>query len=100
MPRNDRAIKAYLRDWLKGTRAALGLTQEQMAERLGIVTRSYSDLERGQCGLSAATLLFLLRQLSDQQILRLVYGFPEQAGADEQAEQPTASDTSKPEDAA
>ena len=58
-----------------GTFSALrrqnALTQEEMAERLHISCRAYSDLERGKYCVSAATLLFMLSMLStaEQQTL-------------------------------
>ena len=56
---------------LLALRTGLGLTQEEMAERLRITARAYSDLERGKYCVSAATLLFMLSMLStaEQQTL-------------------------------
>ena len=56
---------------LRMLRERMGQTQEEMAERLRITARAYSDLERGKYCASAATLLFLLAMLSaeDQQML-------------------------------
>ena len=56
---------------LLALRTRLGLTQEEMAERLRITARAYSDLERGKYCVSAATLLFMLSMLStaEQQTL-------------------------------
>lgn len=41
-------------------RLALGLTQEQMARKLSMSVRTYSDLERGNACCSAVSLLLYL----------------------------------------
>ena len=56
------AMKHYLRCELLKARHRLGLTQEQMAARLWMSTRSYTALEGGQACFGLATfLLFLFR---------------------------------------
>ncbi len=40
-------------------RIALGMTQEEMAERIDRVPKYYADIERGSCGMSIETLLAL-----------------------------------------
>ena len=35
----------------------LGMTQEEMAERIGRVPKYYADIERGSCGMSVETLM-------------------------------------------
>lgn len=50
-------LKSYFRDELKNKRQELKLSQEEMAERLNISTRSYSDLEHGANFCSAITLI-------------------------------------------
>lgn len=67
--------KTYLIPMLKPWRTARGLTQENMAEKLRMSSRSYAALERGESGLSATTLLFFLALLSDEELLRVVRGF-------------------------
>lgn len=71
--------KAYLHYYVKQTRKQLGLTQEEMAARLSMSTRSYSDIERGKSGFSATTLLIFLSLLQDdKEILDIVHGFAKQ----------------------
>ena len=45
-----------------------GLTQEEMAEKLRITGRAYSDLERGIYCFSAVALVFLLLMLEEGEI--------------------------------
>lgn len=60
-------IKAYLRTSILRTRAALGITQEEMAHRLLLSTRAYAKLEAGGacCSLTTA-LIFLSRCCPDR----------------------------------
>lgn len=69
------STKRYLIPMLKPWRKARGLTQENMAEKLRMSSRSYAALERGESGLSATTLLFFLAELSDEELLQVVRGF-------------------------
>lgn len=46
-PADDSAQRAHLGRRLKGTREYLGLSQQQVAERTGIVRSAVSDIERG-----------------------------------------------------
>ena len=48
---------------VRARRRLLGLTQEEMAERIGGVPKYYADIERGNCGMSVETLLALSRTL-------------------------------------
>lgn len=54
------------------------LTQEDMAERLSITPRSYSDLERGKCGCSAPTAIRFLLLLGDEDAVHLLHSIYEQ----------------------
>ena len=48
------------------TRAKLGLTQEQMAEKLVMCSRSFMDIDHGKHGCSALTLsLYLIYYCED-----------------------------------
>jgi transcriptional regulator with XRE-family HTH domain len=47
-----RALRANLRR----QRSALGLSQEEVAERLGIATRHYQKIESGELNVTLATL--------------------------------------------
>ena len=50
-----RSLKA-LAAAMKGRRKGLGLTQEDVADRLGLVTRQYQKLESGQVNVTLRTL--------------------------------------------
>lgn len=66
-------IKAYLRTSILRTRAALGITQEEMAHRLLLSTRAYAKLEAGgACCSLATTLIFLSRCCPDRCQLRCI----------------------------
>ena len=58
---NLERIKNYLSAEFEKTRIELGLTQEQMAEKLEISTRAYSDIERGKSCCSLDTLAMFLK---------------------------------------
>lgn len=61
-------LKSCFRADLLRTRNALGFTQAQMAEKLAIDERSYSDLDRGKSCCSAITLcLYLIYLCQDTQ---------------------------------
>ncbi len=49
------------RTWLRQTRKQLKLTQREFASILGIVKNSYSNIERGACGISPK----LMRQIGN-----------------------------------
>ena len=63
---------------IKLLRQRKGVTQEAMAEKLRISPRSYISLERGKSGCSAATLMFFLLILSNEEILNLCAAFRRQ----------------------
>lgn len=67
--------KSYLAPQFKTWRKKWGFTQEAMAEKLWMASRSYADLERGKSGLSATTLLFFLGMLPEEEALQIVKGF-------------------------
>jgi len=57
----QKALKICFHSSLVRTRTALSFTQSQMAERLAMDDRSYSDLDRGRSSCGAITLaLFLI----------------------------------------
>lgn len=68
-------LRVFLSEQIKGRRKALHFTQETMAEKLRISPRSYISLERGKSGCSAATLMFFLLILSEEEVLRLCAEF-------------------------
>ena len=62
----SKILKTFFYHNLIQTRAALGITQEQMAEALVMDIRSYINLDHGQSCCSALTLsLFLIYYCSD-----------------------------------
>ena len=68
-------LRVLLRKELLDYRRGNGDTQERMAEKLHISTRSYADLEHGKYGVSTVTLLFFLNLLSDAEKVQLVDAF-------------------------
>lgn len=71
----ERLLKNFLSPKLKEYRTGTGLSQEALAEKLGISTRSYSDLERGICNVSAATLMIFLAVLPEKESVKLIGEF-------------------------
>lgn len=65
----------YLSPRFRPWRKARDMTQEDAAELLRMSSRAYADLERGESGFSATTLLLFLAQLSDSEIVELVRAF-------------------------
>ena len=66
-----RLIRNFFSRSARDLRRKLRLSQEEMAERLHITSRAYSDLERGKYCLSATSLVFLLLlldELNDQAV--------------------------------
>ena len=53
---------------IKASRNVRKLTQEEMAEKLHITSRAYSDLERGRSCCSAIALLFFLLMLKSDEL--------------------------------
>ena len=49
---------------LRLKRTLLGMTQEEMAERIDRVPKYYADIERGSCGMSVETLMALSHTLN------------------------------------
>lgn len=61
-----KVLKAFFHNKLFFTREALGITQEEMAHRLAMASRTYVDLDHGKTGCSALTLaLFLIYVCAD-----------------------------------
>ena len=50
-------------DRIRLKRTLLGLTQEEMAEKINRATKYYADIERGSCGMSIETLMSLSTSL-------------------------------------
>lgn len=51
-------------DRLRLKRTLLGMTQDEMAEKINRATKYYADIERGNCGMSIETLLALSETLN------------------------------------
>lgn len=51
-------------DRLRLKRTLLGMTQDEMAEKINRATKYYADIERGNCGMSIETLLALAESLN------------------------------------
>lgn len=51
-------------DRLRLKRTLLGMTQDEMAEKINRATKYYADIERGNCGMSIETLLALSEALN------------------------------------
>lgn len=61
-----KVLKAFFHQKLFYTRAELGITQEEMAHRLAMASRTYIDLDHGKTSCSALTLaLFLIYICTD-----------------------------------
>ncbi len=59
--RYKKILKAFFCNKLARTREKLGYSQESMAHRLAMATRTYVDLDHGKTSCSAVTLaLFLI----------------------------------------
>lgn len=55
-------LKIYISDLVKNVRAEYDLTQEEMATKLMMDTRSYSEIERGKNSCGLLTFLLLIRE--------------------------------------
>lgn len=58
---------------LRLKRTLLGLTQDEMAERINRATKYYADIERGNCGMSIETMLALAKTLN-MSLDYIIYG--------------------------
>ena len=65
-------FQPVLASYAKAFRKAHGYTQEDMAERLMIDVRSYSDLDHGIYCFSAVTLILLLLLLTEAELQQLL----------------------------
>ena len=50
-------------DRIRSKRLALGLSQDELAERINRATKYYADIERGSCGMSIDTMLSISKSL-------------------------------------
>lgn len=51
-------------DRIRLKRTLLGLTQDEMAERINRASKYYADIERGSCGMSVETLMAISSSLN------------------------------------
>lgn len=65
-------LRKFFSEYVDTLRKRRGLTQEQMAEKLRITGRAYSDLERVIYCFSAVALVFLLLMLEEVEIKELL----------------------------
>ena len=65
-------LRKFFSEYVSAFRKRRGLTQEQMAEKLRITGRAYSDLERDIYCFSVAALVFLLLMLEEWEIKELL----------------------------
>ena len=61
-----KVLKSFFHQELFRSRVDLGITQEEMADKLSMSSRTYVDLDHGKTGCSALTLaLFLIYICTD-----------------------------------
>ena len=65
-------LREFFSKYVSTLRKRRGLTQEEMAEKLRITGRAYSDLERGIYCFSAVALVFLLLKLEEGEIKEIL----------------------------
>ena len=65
-------LREFFSKYVSTLRKRRGLTQEEMAEKLRITGRAYSDLERGIYCLSTVALVFLLHMLEEGEIKEIL----------------------------
>ena len=65
-------LRKFFSKYVGTLRKRRGLTQEEMAEKLRITGRAYSDLERDIYCFSVAALVFLLLMLEEWEIKELL----------------------------
>lgn len=59
-------LRSFFHRKLRRRRTELGISQEEMASRLAMASRSYADLDQGKTGCSGLTLaLFLIYICAD-----------------------------------
>ena len=68
-------VKEFLVKYVVEFRQEHKFTKTSMAVLLRMDPRSYSSIEAGECGLSAASLMLFLISLEDNQTLEFVHKF-------------------------
>ena len=71
-------LREFFSKYVSTLRKRRGLTQEEMAEKLRITGRAYSDLERGIYCFSAVALVFLLLMLEEHEIKEMLSSLREE----------------------
>ena len=80
MHQYQEAAKDFLVGYVIETRKTKSLTKNTMSIWLRIDPRSYSEIEKGTYGLSAASLLCFQCNLADTEILNMVHSFRSRIG--------------------
>ena len=80
------ALRSFFSGYVSALRRRRGLTQEEMAERLRITARAYSDLERRKSCASGVTVLFAASMMGLKELHAPVRRFIEGVRAIEQGE--------------
>lgn len=70
-------------DRIRLKRTLLGLTQDEMAERINRASKYYADIERGSCGMSVETLMAISASLN-MSLDYIIYGKSETGHEDMQ----------------
>ena len=65
-------LRKFFSEYVGTLRKRRGLTQEQMAEKLRITGRAYSDLERGIYCFPSVALVFRLLMLEEHELKELL----------------------------
>lgn len=79
-------VKDFLAERMEQKRRGEGLTQEKMSEKLRLTPRSYNNIKLRKNGVSAATLLFLLSLMEEDEVTRLLSEFRSEVQEAEQNE--------------
>ena len=73
MIRKDTYDRLAAGDRIRLKRILLGLTQDEMAERINRASKYYADIERGSCGMSVETLMAISSSLN-MSLDYIIYG--------------------------
>lgn len=85
MKKRETYDRAVVGTRLKERRKQLGWSRKYVAEKIGLVERYYSDIERGTCGMSVETLMALTK-LYGFSMDALIYGEDSQFGTKQDEE--------------
>lgn len=68
----EKVLKAFFHEKLFRCREELGISQEEMAHRLAMASRTYVELDHGKSGCGALTLALFLSRICDDPLSFLV----------------------------